>query len=232
MINPKQTTLALAALLLTLSQPMLALEGQSITNSDNEIVQENTVLRGSVISIPAGASVPGNSDRGMSSATARVGDRGFLTLNQDFYGIPAGSRVEYIVDRVKAASRGFDNPGSITLKAIEVTYPNGSKAPLLEAFVVSSGNGGTSMAGSSRGRRVATAAGKTAGGAAIGALSGLALSAIGGGVSGKAVAIGAGIGAGAGLIGAGVSKGQDVSISSGQKLFLRFNKASQVNVSN
>ncbi|MDX1919630.1 MAG: hypothetical protein SFU25_02720 [Candidatus Caenarcaniphilales bacterium] len=186
------------------------------------------VLSGEVIHISAGASAPGKIDRSFTSSTSRVGDRGILTLNQNLQGIPAGSKVEFVVSSVTEPKRRFDKPGTMQLKAVNIIYPDGSTTPLTgEAFISRNGEG-TVLVGEANKKRVAKAAGKTAAGAATGALGGLIGSSIGGRASGKATAIGAGIGAGVGLIGAGLSKGDDVVINSGDTLLLKFTKATQI----
>ncbi len=199
----------------------------------NRYSPDQTVLSGQVISIPAGTTATGSIDRGLSSNSTRVGERGFLTLNQSTNGIPAGSKVEFTVSKVSPAKRGFDNPGELQLKAIRIIYPNGESANLSgEAYIVED-TSSTILSGNTKGKRVAAAAGKTAVGAGVGALGGLIGSKISGGTrTGKSVALGTAIGAGLGLAGAGLSKGRDVEINSGDKLFLKFNRSSQVNVPN
>jgi hypothetical protein len=206
----------------------------SNTDTYNNSSLNQTVLSGRVVSIAAGTSVGGTIDRGLSSNSTRVGERGFLTLNQASNGIPVGSRVEFTVSRVSPAKRGFDNPGELQLKAIRVIYPNGSSANLTgEAYIVED-NSSTILSGNTKGKRVAAAAGKTAAGAGIGALGGLIGSRIGSRnrSTGRSVALGSAIGAGIGLAGAGISKGRDVEVNSGDKLFLKFNRITQVNVPN
>ncbi len=203
-------------------------------SSSADTYSNQTVLSGRVVSIAAGTSVAGTIDRGLSSNSTRVGERGFLTLNQASNGIPVGSRVEFTVSKVSPAKRGFDNPGELQLKAIRVIYPNGSSANLTgEAYIVED-NSSTILSGNTKGKRVAAAAGKTAAGAGIGALGGLIGSRIGSRTrsTGSSVALGSAIGAGIGLAGAGISKGRDVEVNSGDKLFLKFNRSTQVNVPN
>lgn len=207
---------------------------QDANDPANKYSGDQTVLSGQVISIPAGTTARGSIDRGLSSSSTRVGERGFLTLNQNTNGIPAGSKVEFTVSQVSPAKRGFDNPGELQLKAIRIIYPNGESANLSgEAYIVED-TSSTILSGNTKGKRVAAAAGKTAVGAGIGALGGLLGSRIGSGgrSTGKSVALGTAIGAGIGLAGAGISKGKDVEINSGDKLFLKFNRRSQVNVPN
>ncbi|MDX1918229.1 MAG: hypothetical protein SFT81_03695 [Candidatus Caenarcaniphilales bacterium] len=185
--------------------------------------EEEASLQGEVISIPSGASTPGTIDRGINSGNARVGDRGIFTLSESFYGIPAGSRVEFTVERVTPAKRGFDKPGEMRLKAIRVTYNNGQTARFGNAYIVTSpGSSNVTLYGNTKGKRVAAAAGKTALGAGVGALGGLVASSIAGGRKGKAAAIGAGIGGGVGLAAAAAGEGREVELNSGSKMYLKF----------
>lgn len=196
--------------------------------STNTTTSNSQILSGEVVSVNAGAYTPGSVDRGFTSATARKGDRGYLTLTQSLNGIPAGSRVEFVVDSVSRAKRRFDKPGEMRLKAVKIVYPDGQMVTLNgDAYVVRD-SGSTVLVGETKKKRVAKAAGKTAAGAGVGALGGLIGSALGGNASGKATAIGAGIGAGVGLLGAGLSKGDEVVINSGDKLLLKFSKAMQL----
>lgn len=196
---------------------------ETTANSSN-----SQVLTGEVVSVNAGAYTPGSVDRSFTSATSRVGDRGYITLSQSLNGIPAGSRVEFVVSSVSRAKRRFDKPGQMQLKAVKIIYPDGQTVNLSgDAYIVRDA-GETVLVGETKKKRVAKAAGKTAAGAGVGALGGLIGSALGGNASGKATAIGAGIGAGVGLLGAGLSKGKEVTINSGDKLLLKFNKAMQL----
>ncbi|MDJ0625008.1 MAG: hypothetical protein QNJ31_01415 [Candidatus Caenarcaniphilales bacterium] len=201
---------------------------EEILVEENNFDSSNQILSGEVVSINAGAYSPGRVDRGFTSASARVGDRGYLTLDQELNGIPKGSKVEFVVSSVIKAKRRFEKSGEIQLKAVKIVYPDGQTIPLNGEVYVVRDTSSTILIGEAKKKRIAKSAGKTAAGAATGALGGLIGSAIGGDASGRATAIGAGIGAGLGLLGAGLSKGEEVVVNSGDKLFLKFNKSMQL----
>lgn len=206
------------------SKSVEGLQGQQVQTSGNK------VLKGEVVSIASGTTAAGNVDRALSSATNRVGDRGYFTLNQNLNGIPAGSRIEFTVTQVESARRGFDKPGSMQLKAVSLTTPDGKSSPLNGNVYIVEDAKRTNLVGNTTGKRVATTAGKTLLGAGIGAALGTATAAATGGGLGRGAWMGAAIGGAGGAVGAGLSKGQDVDIRSGSKLILKFTQKVDVTV--
>jgi len=202
------------------------IEGQSLTSSS-----QSKTLSGEVISVSAGASASGAIDRGFSSDTAQVGDRGSLVLLQSVNGIPSGSRVEFVVGYVKSAKNfRFESPGEMRLDVVSITRPDGSRATLNgQAYVVTNPSE-TVLKGATTGDRVKKTAKKAAIGAGVGAAVG-ALSSLGrGGWSpGRGAWTGAAIGGGTGVAAAAVSKGEDVRINANSRAFLKFGKGSQLN---
>jgi hypothetical protein len=228
-----QKSLALILPLVLMSAPSFAidsgLQSQPYTNSSQ------TVLSGEVVSVQAGANAPGTLTSGtISSEYAQVGQRGYITLNQGLNGIPAGSRVEFEVSNVRSAKRfKFDSPGELQLKAIQITYPDGRIARLNGNAYIVANPGETVLKGATTSERVKSTAVKTVGGAAAGAAIGVASAAIfgGRGAIGRGAWKGAAIGGGTGAAAALVSKGDEVVVNSGSRLFLRFPKSAQVQVS-
>ena len=219
--------------LLTLSFTTLFLSFAPVARANNDLQTEpiGNIVSGEVVSIQSGASSSGTVDRGINSSSARVGDRGYITLSQGLNSIPAGTRVEFTVSRVSPARRGFNKPGEIQLKAVQLTYPDGKSGVISgDAYVVNSDADGTIIKGTTTGKRVGKVAANTAVGAGVGALGGLVGGAISGGRLGKGAAIGAGIGAASGVVASGFDKGKDVNINSGEKMTLRFTKSAQISV--
>lgn len=192
---------------------------------------QSKTLSGEVISVVSGANATGTIDRGFSSDTAQVGDRGTLTLSQSVNGIPAGSTVEFVVGYVKPAKNfKFESGGEIRLDAISVTRPDGSRATLNgQAYVVTNPSE-VVLKGSTTGERVKQTAKKAAIGAGVGAAVG-ALTSLGrGGWSpGRGAWTGAAIGGGTGLVGAAVAKGDDIRINANSRAYLKFAKNTQLN---
>lgn len=231
-MNKKQKTFsAIFSFALLASQAFASdsgLESQSITSTSSSPYtnsgQTQQVLTGEVVSVASGAKADGVLDRGFASDTARVGDRGYLTLNQSLSGIPAGSRVEFEVSRASKAKWGrFKSPGELQLKALNITYPDGRTARLNGEAYITDSSGEVVLKGSTKGERARSAAISTGVGAGTGALGGLIGSALGRSSSkGKATALGTAIGGGVGLATAAIKKGDEVNLKSGEKLFLRF----------
>lgn len=232
-MNKKQKTFSAIFSLALLALPAFAqdsgLQTQTINSTSSPYSSTNTtqtqqVLTGEVVSIAAGAKTDGTIDRGFASDTARVGDRGYLTLNQSLNGIPAGSKVEFEVSRASKAKWGrFNSPGELQLKALNITYPDGRTARLNGEAYITDSSGEVVLKGSTKGERVRSTAIATGVGAGTGALGGLIGSSLGRGSSkGRATALGTAIGGGVGLATAAIKKGDEVNIKSGEKLFLRF----------
>lgn len=191
-------------------------------------------LKGEVIRVEAGTYASAGIDRSISSSEARVGDVGFVVLHSDMDTldgtIPAGSKIEYVVDYARPARRGFSAPGELRLKAVRANLPDGSKADIDGGYLVmNSKDNDTMLKGNTAAERAQKTALHTGVGAGTGGLWG-AIGSIGSGSTGASTAIGAGVGAGIGLITAGFSKGKEVSISAGQRLYLKFPTASTLKI--
>ena len=183
-------------------------------------------LRGRVITVPAGITMPAIVSTPISSEYLYTGQMVSVTLGSDFYYnnqliAPAGSTVSGTVTNVTKAKRGTIN-GKLALRFTEITTPYGSRIPISACIKTSDGTGilkgGTKM-------DTAKEYAKDVGiGAGAGALTGLVASAISGGEKGKGTAIMTGVGAGAGLVKSIWDKGQDVMIPANSTIELQIDQ--------
>ena len=174
----------------------------------------NTTLRGSVISVPAGQVMRAVVTSPVSSETASVGQSVTMVLNSDFYYngnriAPAGSTIYGSVIEVSKAKHGSMN-GKLLLRFNQIVTPYGVQIPIA-AVIKTEDNTGVLVGGTKM--DVAKDYGKDlAGGAAAGALSGVVFGALAGGSVGKGAALGTAVGAGGGLVKSLWDKGDDVEI--------------------
>ena len=179
-------------------------------------------LKGSVVLVPSGASMPAVLTAQISTETATLGQSVQLMLNEDFYYnnnlvAPMGSIVQGNVIELRKAKRGNIN-GKICVRFNNITTPYGVQIPISAIIQTDDGTGvlhaGTKMDSVKEYTKDAVA------GSAMGALSGLVFGAVSGGSVGKGAAIGTAIGAGGGLIKSGMDKGADVVIPANAKIQL------------
>lgn len=190
-------------------------------------------LKGRVVVVPAGTSIPAVVSTPLSSEYLTMGQPVSVTLGSDFYYnntliAPAGSTVSGTVTQVKKATHGTIN-GNLRVRFTEIITPYGSRVPISAQIRTDDGTGllvgGTKM-DSAKGYAKDMAIG-----AGAGALTGLVASAIAGGAVGKGTAIMTGVGAGAGLAKSLWDKGGDVVIPSNSSIELQVDQPITVNPS-
>ena len=214
---------ALAAILIG-SNAVLAAPNYNFTQTQQPTYQpnyykpaytsSNGTLKGSVVTVPAGQTVPAVVTAPINSASAVLGQTVNLALSSDFYYngnliAPAGSSVVGTVLEVSKAKHGSMN-GKLLLRFTQIVTPYGVQIPI-SAVIKTEDNSGVLIGGTKL--DVAKDYGKDlAGGAAAGALSGVVFGALAGGSVGKGAALGTAVGAGGGLVKSLWDKGDDVEI--------------------
>lgn len=172
-------------------------------------------LRGSVVTVPAGASFGAVLSNAITSETAKTGDVVTMHLNKDFYYnnkliAPAGSVVNGSVIECGKAKRGGIN-GKICVRFTQIITPVGTQIPI--SAVIKTDDGTGLLVGGTKMDVTKEYAKDMAAGSAVGALSGLVFGALASGDKlGRGVALGTAVGAGGGLAKAGWTKGNDVEI--------------------
>lgn len=174
----------------------------------------NKPLQGSVVMVPAGASVPARIITPLSSAYLTTGQSVSMVLNDDYYYnnkliAPVGSTISGTVIEASKAKRGGMN-GKLCVRFTQITTPYGAQIPI-SAVIKTSDNTGV-LVGGTKMDVTKDYAKDLAAGSAAGALSGLVFGALAGGDVGKGAALGTAVGAGAGLVKSVWDKGCDVEI--------------------
>lgn len=195
--------------------------------------QQQQPLKGRVVTVPPGVSVPAVVSTPISSEFLALGQPVCLTLGSDFYYnstliAPAGSTVNGNVTQVTKAKHGSMN-GSLKLRFTEVVTPYGLRVPI--SAVIKTDDGTGILKGGTKADVAKAYAKDMAAGSAMGALGGLVASAISGGAVGKGTAIMTGVGAGVGLAKSVYDKGSDVIIPSGATVELTMDQPITVNPS-
>lgn len=180
----------------------------------------NTPLKGSVVTVPAGASFPAMLTYELSSANAATGQAVTMALNKDFYYnnkliAPSGSIVNGTVVEVTHAKHGSLN-GKICVRFTQIITPMGTQIPI-SAVIKTDDNSGVLTAGTKM-DVTKNYAKDLAVGSAAGALSGVVFGALAGGSVGRGAALGTAVGAGGGLVKAAIDKGSDVVIPANSSL--------------
>ena len=174
----------------------------------------NQPLKGNVVMVPAGTSIPATFMSPISSATMTVGQSVSLLLGSDFYYnnkliAPAGSSVNGSVIDVSKAKRGSMN-GRLCIRFTQIITPYGVQVPI--SAVIKTDDSSGVLIGGTKMDVTKEYAKDLAGGSAAGALSGLVFGALAGGDVGRGAALGTAVGAGGGLIKSVWDKGNDVEI--------------------
>ena len=174
----------------------------------------NEPLRGNVVMVPAGTSMPAMLTAPISSATASVGQTVTLALNSDFYYnnkliAPVGSTISGTVIEASKAKRGSMN-GKLSIRFTQIFTPYGTQIPI-SAVIKTDDNTGVLIGGTKLDVTKEYAKDLVAGSAA-GALSGLVFGALAGGNVGRGAALGTAVGAGGGLVKSVWDKGNEVEI--------------------
>ena len=175
---------------------------------------QNNTLQGSIVMVPAGATVNATLTAPISSEYTTAGQTVSLSLNKDFYYAnkliaPAGSTIYGTVVEAVKAKHGSIN-GKLCIRFTQIFTPYGMQVPI--SAVVKTDDGTGVLVG---GTKIDVAKEYTkdlAVGSGAGALSGLVFGALAGGSVGQGAALGTAVGAGGGLVKAVWDKGNDVTI--------------------
>lgn len=175
---------------------------------------KNNTLQGSVVMVPAGASIKAMLTMPLSSKYSTTGQTVSLALNNDFYYdnkliAPTGSTVYGTVIESSKAKRGSIN-GKLCVRFTQIYTPYGTQIPI-SAVIKTNDSTGVLVGGTKLDVTKEYAKDLTAGSAA-GALSGLVFGALAGGDVGRGAALGTAVGAGSGLVKSVWDKGNDVEI--------------------
>lgn len=175
---------------------------------------KNNTLQGSVVMVPAGATVNAVLTSPLSSEYTNVGQTVTMALHNDFYYdgkliAEAGSTVYGTVIEASKAKRGSIN-GKLCVRFTQIYTPYGTQIPI-SAVIKTSDSSGVLVGGTKMDVTKEYAKDLTAGSAA-GALSGLVFGALAGGDVGRGAALGTAVGAGGGLVKSVWDKGNDVVI--------------------
>ncbi len=191
----------------------------------------NQTLKGSVVTVPAGQSMPAVVTMPLNSANLTLGQTVTVALGSDFYYnnnliAPAGSSVTGTVLEVSKAKRGSMN-GKLMLRFTQIVTPYGIQIPI-SAIVKTSDNSGMLIGGTKVDVAKDYAKDLTVG-AGAGAVSGVVFGALAGGNIGRGAALGTAVGAGGGLIKSVWDKGDDVEIPANSNIELVLTQPITVN---
>ena len=200
---------------------------------NNQSYGQGQTLKGRVVTVPAGVTMPAVASTPISSEYLTMGQAVGVTLGSDFYYnsnliAPAGSSVSGVVTQVTKAKHGSMN-GSLRLRFTEITTPYGTRIPISAMIRTDDGTG--LLKGGTKADVTKAYAKDMVVGAGAGALAGLVASAISGGAKGKGTAIMTGVGATAGLAKSLYDKGVDVIIPSNATIDLCIDQPITVNPS-
>ena len=180
---------------------------------------QNNVLRGKIVTIPSGTSIPAEFNTTVTSAASQVGDvftavlGSPITLDGNVI-IPENSEIIGQVTYVEPAGRIGKN-ASMDVKFTAIKLPNGQKIPINGKLATANKSG--TLSGGSLKKQIVTAAATGAVSTAGGTLAGLGIGALMGSPGGGAV-FGTTVG---GIFGLGyifARKGKEVVIPSGTKI--------------
>lgn len=182
--------------------------------SQSQLFADKGTLKGSVVTVPAGHDFKAIVTTPLSSATMFRGQEIAIALGTDFYYngqliAPSGSTVSGMVLDASKAKHGSMN-GRLSIRFNNIITPTGMQIPI-SAIIKTSDNSGVLMGGTAMDVTKDYAKDVTVG-AGAGAITGVVMSAMGGGKIGKTAALGTAVGAGGGLVKSIWDKGNDVEI--------------------
>ena len=194
---------------------------------------KNNTLQGSVVMVPAGATVNAVLTAPLSSEYTTTGQTVTMALHDDFYYdgkliAEAGSTIYGTVIESSKAKRGSIN-GKLCVRFTQIYTPYGSQIPI-SAVIKTNDSTGVLVGGTKMDVTKEYAKDLTAGSAA-GALSGLVFGALAGGDVGRGAALGTAVGAGGGLVKSVWDKGNDVVIPANAAIDLMLTQPITVNSS-
>lgn len=182
--------------------------------SQSQMFANKGTLKGSVVTVPAGQDFRAMVTTPLSSATMFRGQEVAIALSTDFYYngqliAPAGSTISGMVLDATKAKHGSVN-GRLSIRFNNIITPTGMQIPI-SAIIRTNDNSGVLMGGTAMDVTKDYAKDITVG-AGAGAITGVVMSAMGGGKIGKTAALGTAVGAGGGLVKSIWDKGNDVEI--------------------
>ncbi len=194
--------------------PVTLPQASDYQNVAQQIFADKGTLRGSVVTVPAGQSIKAVVTTPISSATMYRGQTVSVILGTDFYYngariAPAGSTITGMVLEASKAKHGSMN-GKLSIRFTNIITPTGMQIPI-SAIIKTEDNTGVLVGGTAKDVTMDYGKDLTIG-AGAGAVTGVVMSAIGGGNIGKTAALGTAIGAGGGLVKSIWDKGNDVEI--------------------
>lgn len=200
--------------------------------SQNNYNQNNT-LKGRVVTVPSGISIPAVTTSAIGSANSYVGQTVSLVLGSDFYYnnnliAPAGSTVSGTICESGKAKHGSMN-GKLNIRFTQITTPYGLQIPISAIIRTEDGTG--IIKGGTKMDVTKNYAKDIAIGSAIGAIAGTAIAPMSGGKVGKGAVYGTAVGAGSGLVKSLWDKGYDVEIPANYSLELVLTQPITVNPS-
>lgn len=184
---------------------------------NNTYGSPSTTLKGRVVTVPTGESLPVVSTCAISSENAYQGQVFTIALASDFYYngsliAPAGSSIVGNVIEVNKAKHGSMN-GKLCVRFNQIVTPNGLQIPI--SAVIKTEDGSGVLVGGTKKDVAKNYTKNAAVGAATGAVSGVVFGALAGGNVGRGAALGTAVGAGGSLVKSVWDKGNNVSIPAG-----------------
>ncbi len=193
------------------------------TTTQNPYTSANTTmqpLKGNVVMIPSGVSIPAVTNMVLSSEFLTLGQGVSVPVTNNFYYnntlvAPAGSSINGTVIQVKKAGRAGIN-GQLMIKFTNILTPYGQMIPISGMIKTDDGTGllkgGTKLDSAKEyGKDIAI-------GTAAGAIAGTIMGPLSGGKVGKGAVYGTAVGAGAGLAKSLWDKGEEVEIPAGTQI--------------
>lgn len=177
-------------------------------------------LKGTVVVIPSGASIPAMSTMELTSEFLTVGQGVSVSIPTNYYYnntlvAPAGSSVNGTVVQVKKAGRAGTN-GQLLIRFTNILTPFGQMIPISGKIKTDDGTG--ILKGATKVDTAKDYAKDIAIGSAAGALAGTIMGPLSGGKVGKGAALGTAVGAVGGLGKSLWDKGVDASIPAGSQI--------------
>lgn len=182
-------------------------------------------LQGRITAVPAATKFSGTLTSAISTGMNRVGDQVIMNIDQPLIGsdggvvIPAGSKIVGQVASLEAPGMAGKH-ASMGINFTEIQTPDNRRFQITASVDTEDGllRGGTTKG------RVGKALGKAAIGAGLGAALGTAMGPLSGGSVGKGAIYGTAVGAAVGAGAAAIGKGEDVVVTTGDKIQVKLDQ--------
>lgn len=181
-----------------------------------------TTLQGRISTVPANTTFTGTLTNPISSELNRVGDLVTLTVDQPLVStdskviVPVGSQIMGKISLVEPSGR-TGKSAKLDIDFNEIVTPDGRHLPIQGSIATDTGL----LEGGSTKGRIFKAAGTAAIGAGLGAALGTAMGPLSGGKVGKGAIYGTAIGGGLGALAAAAQKGNEVKVTTGDRLEIK-----------